>query len=75
MNDTKETNSDPEINPQAGRDGLLALKIRSLIADEEMVTAAANMSLQQYGQWNCDYQAWHREIDKELSELFEKANV
>lgn len=47
-------------------DALLAvrlLRIRSLIADKEMVTARANLDLQRGGDWCQDYQEWHRQID------------
>jgi hypothetical protein len=53
---------------------LLALRIRSLIADKEMVTATANLDIARAGEWGQDYQAWHGQIDKEIEELFSKAN-
>lgn len=49
---------------------LLELRIRSAIADKEMVTAMANRDLQCGDGWRCDYAEWHREISKEIEELF-----
>ena len=54
---------------------LLALRIRSLIADKEMVTATANLDLTRGGEWRCDYQAWHGEIDAKIEALFSEANA
>ena len=53
---------------------LLALRIRSLIADKEMVTATANLDLVRGGEWRCDYQAWHGKIDTEINALLSEAN-
>ena len=53
---------------------LLALRIRSLIADKEMVTATANLDIKRGGEWRCDYQAWYREIDAKIEALFSEAN-
>lgn len=63
-----------ENETEVGSDALLALRIRSLIADKEMITAQANETLGRCGAWNCDYNAWYQEIDTELQELFKKAN-
>lgn len=49
---------------------LLELRIRSAIADKEMVTAMANRDLQCGDGWRCDYAEWHREVSKEIEELF-----
>lgn len=49
---------------------LLELRIRSAIADKEMVTAMANRDLQCGDGWRCDYAEWHRAISKEIEELF-----
>ena len=54
---------------------LLALRIRSLIADKEMITAIANLDIARAGEWRQDYQAWHGQIDKEIEELFSEANI
>ena len=51
---------------------MLQLKIRSLIADKEMATATANLDLARGGQWQCDYNQWHRELNYEIEELMEK---
>ena len=48
---------------------LVMLRIRSLIADKEMVTATANRELQQFGEWQCDHQEHHREINQQIEEL------
>ena len=64
MKDTKNESTD-----------LIALRIRSLIADKEMVTAIANLELARAGEWRQDYQAWHGQIDKEIEELFSKAKL
>ena len=48
------------------------LKIRSLIADKEMVTATANMNLSRGGEWLCDYSAWHAQIDQRIETLLEE---
>ena len=53
---------------------LLALQIRSLIADKEMVTATANLDLARGGEWRCDYQAWHGQIDNEINALLSEVN-
>lgn len=45
------------------------LRIRSLIADKEMVAATANRELQQFGEWQCDHQEHHYEIDQQIEEL------
>lgn len=49
---------------------LIELRIRSAIADKEMVTAMANRDLQYGDGWRCDYTEWHREVSKEIEELF-----
>jgi len=49
---------------------LLELRIRSAIADKEMVTAMANRDLQCGDGWRYDYAEWHREVSKEIEELF-----
>lgn len=35
-----------------------------------MVTAMANRDLQCGDGWRCDYAEWHREVSKEIEELF-----
>ena len=74
----EETLSNPEAfetpsREQVVSDALLALRIRSLIADKEMITAQANETFGRCGAWNCDYSAWYQKIDAELQELFKKA--
>ena len=54
---------------------LLALRIRSLIADKELVTARANRDLQVGIDWCQDYHEWHRQIDTEINALLSEANV
>lgn len=54
---------------------LVSLRIRSLIADKEMVTAQANLDLARGGEWRCDYAAWHGQIDAEIQELLKQANT
>ena len=49
---------------------LLELRIRSAIADKEMVMAMANRDLQCGDGWRCDYAEWHREVSKEIEKLF-----
>jgi hypothetical protein len=56
-------------------DALVSLRIRSLIADKEMVTAQANLDLARSGEWRCDYSAWHGQIDAEIEKLFDQANA
>ncbi len=51
------------------------LKIRSLIADKEMVTAQANYETLRFGEWRMDYPGWHGQIDKEIQELFTLAST
>ena len=53
-------------------DDITYLKIRSLIADKEMVTATANMNLSRGGEWLCDYPAWHAHIDQQIETLLER---
>ena len=53
-------------------DDITYLKIRSLIADKEMVTATANMNLSRGGEWLCDYSAWHAHIDQQIETLLER---
>ena len=55
-------------------DPLVSLRIRSLIADKEMVTAQANLDLARGGEWRCDYAAWHGQIDAEIQQLLKQAN-
>lgn len=50
---------------------LRLLKIRSLISQKEMITAEANMDLARRGEWSCNYAEWHRQIDEEISKLFD----
>jgi hypothetical protein len=54
---------------------LLALKIRSLIADKEMIVASANRDITQYGEWRTDYNAWHMQTESELQALLSEANT
>ena len=54
---------------------LVALRIRSLIADKEMIIASANRDITQYGEWRTDYNAWHAQTDRELQSLFSEANT
>ena len=53
---------------------VVMLRIRSLIADKEMVTAQANLDLARSGEWRCDYAAWHGQIDAEIKELLKQHN-
>jgi len=53
---------------------LLVLKIRSLIADKEMVTAQANLDIARGGEWRSDYADWHRHLDTEVQSLLEQAS-
>jgi len=55
-------------------DVLLALRIRSLIADKEMVTATANLDLARGGEWRLDYSAWQGQLNVEIDALFSEAN-
>ena len=48
---------------------LTFLRIRSLIADKEMVTAQANHDLAIGGEWRMDYAAWHGTLDAEIQRL------
>jgi hypothetical protein len=70
-------NTTPENTPDGGLPSteLLALRIRSLIADKEMVTATANMNIAAYGSWRCDYASCHDEIDQQIQALFLEANA
>lgn len=61
--------------PAVCSNGLLALRIRSLIADKEMIVASANRDIAQYGEWRTDYNAWHAQTDIELQSLFAEANI
>ena len=58
----------------AGRDALLALRIRSLISDKEMVVAMANRDAQFRDGWLCDYAKWHGEIEEKIQRLLSEAN-
>lgn len=51
---------------------LKLLKIRSLIADKEMVIATANMDLTRGDQWRCDYSSWQQSINAEIAELMKE---
>ena len=53
-------------------DDIIYLKIRSLIADKEMVTATANMNMARGGEWLCDYRDWHAEIDQQIQILLDE---
>lgn len=55
-------------------DEFVSLRVRSLIADKEMITAQANLDLARSGEWRCDYAAWHGQIDAEIQELLKKTN-
>ena len=55
-------------------EGIVSLRIRSLISDKDMVTAQANMDLSRSGEWKYDYAAWHRQLDEEIQELLKQAN-
>lgn len=48
------------------------LKIRSLIADKEMVIAQANHDLARFGAWQFDYSAQNGQIDAEIQELLDE---
>lgn len=48
---------------------LTFLRIRSLIADKEMVTAQANHDLAIGGEWQMDYAGWHKTLDEEIQRL------
>ena len=52
--------------------GLVMLRIQSLIADKEMVTAQANRDISMSGEWQCDYTEWYRQIDDEIKRLFDQ---
>ena len=54
---------------------LLVLKIRSLIADKEMVTAQANLDLARGGEWRTDYAAWHVQFEVEIQSLLDIADA
>lgn len=67
---TPETNKPPKDAADGGSvDGLLELRIRSLIEDKAMVTAQANLDLARGREWRCDYAAWHGQIDAEIQNL------
>jgi hypothetical protein len=53
---------------------LLVLKIRSLIADKEMVTAQANRDMTCGDGWRTDYAAWHGQLDAEIQSLLDQAS-
>jgi hypothetical protein len=53
---------------------LAILKIRSLIADKEMIVEMAKRDNARDG-WLCDYHAWSKEIDAEIQSLFILANA
>lgn len=55
---------------------LTTLRIRSLVADKEMVVAQANLSLARagewavnYAEWSRQYAEWSRQIDSEIQAL------
>lgn len=52
---------------------MIALKIRSLISDKEMVVARANRDAQFGDGWLCGYAAWHDEIEEKIQRLFSDA--
>lgn len=54
---------------------LFTLRIQSLIADKNGITAQANADLAAYDQWQADYSQWRREVDAELEGLFSEANT
>lgn len=51
---------------------ILILRIRSLIADKEMVTAQANHDLARFGEWRFDYSAQNDLINAEINALLEE---
>ena len=51
---------------------LLYLKIRNLIAEEELNIAAANREIASVGAWQGDHEGWAREIDAEIKPLMEE---
>jgi hypothetical protein len=53
---------------------LLVLKIRSLVADKEMVTAQANRDMTCGDGWRTDYAAWHGQLDAEIQSLLDQAS-
>lgn len=48
---------------------LLVLKFRNLIADKERVNIQSQHDLQRYGEYQCDYESWYREICEEIEKL------
>ena len=48
---------------------LLLLKLRNLIAQQEMVTATANRDIITRDGWRCDYEQWGNDIQKEITQL------
>lgn len=48
----------------------IRLKIRSLIADKELVIAEANMSTSRHGEWMRDFGSEARRIDDDIENYF-----
>jgi hypothetical protein len=53
---------------------LLALKLRNAIASKEWITAAANVEVAKYGEWQCDWYTAMREAENEITALLHSAN-
>lgn len=51
---------------------LTTLRIRSLIADKDMITSQANLDLARGGEWRADWAQAHGQIDAEIQTLLAK---
>jgi hypothetical protein len=62
------------IEDQARREAeeLLRFKLRSAIADKEMVVNQANRDVQCYDGWSCDYKAWQDDCDAVINGLLKE---
>lgn len=51
---------------------LVALKIRHLICDREMITASANLEIARADNWTCDWGKASREVAVEIDVLLKE---
>ncbi len=54
---------------------VLVLRLRSAVADKEMVVNQANRDIQCYNGWSCDYNQWKRDCDDVIGGILNEIEV
>ena len=54
---------------------ILVLRLRSAVADKEMVVNQANRDVQFYDGWSCDYKSWQAECDAVIAGILNEIEV